>query len=83
MTKETENHVARRTMELKRKNKLVCYPKLSEADFGGCDLNIASRIAADFKFDETKKRKCTTRDYNKKLKACEERQNLKEEAVHA
>nr|DAT08895.1 MAG TPA: hypothetical protein [Bacteriophage sp.] len=32
MTKETENHVARRTMELKRKNKLVCYPKLSEAD---------------------------------------------------
>lgn len=55
MTKETENHVARRTMELKRKNKLICYPKLSEADFGGCDLNIASRIAADFKFDETKK----------------------------
>lgn len=55
MTKETERHVMTRTMELKRKNKLVCYPKLSEADFGGCDLNIASRIAADFKFDETKR----------------------------
>ena len=84
MTKETERHVMTRTMELKRKNKLVCYPKLSEADFGGCDLiNIASRIAADFRFDETKKIECITRDYNKKLKACEERQNLKEEAVHA
>lgn len=77
MTKETENHVARRTMELKRKNKLVCYPKLVESDFGSCGVNIASRIAADLKFDET------TRDYNKKFKACEERQNLKEEAVHA
>lgn len=55
MTKETENHVARRTMELKRKNKLVCYPKLVESDFGGCGVNIASRIATDFKFDETKR----------------------------
>ena len=48
-----------------------------------CVSTRCSRIAADFKFDETKKRECTTRDYNKKLKACEERQNLKEEAVHA
>lgn len=55
MTKETERHVMTRTMELRRKNKLVCYPKLSEADFGGCDLNIANRIAADLKFDETKR----------------------------
>ena len=83
MTKETERHVMRRTMELKRKNKLVCYPKLFEADFGDCDLNIANRIAADLKFDETKKKECTTRDYNKKLRACEERQNLKEETVNA
>ena len=83
MTKETERHVMRRTMELKRKNKLVCYPKLFEADFGGCDLNIANRIAADFKFDETKKKECITRDYNKKLRVCEERQNLKEETVNA
>lgn len=55
MTKETERHVMTRTMELKRKNKLVCYPKLVESDFGGCGVNIASRIAADFKFDETKR----------------------------
>ena len=83
MTKETERHVMTRTLELKRKNKLVCYPKLSEADFGGCDLNIANRIAADFKKKKKKKRECTTRDYNKKLRACEERQNLKEEIVNA
>lgn len=55
MTKETERHVMTRTMELKRKNKLVCYPKLVESDFGGCGVNIASRIATDFKFDETKR----------------------------
>lgn len=83
MIKETENHVARRTMELKRKNKLICYPKLVESDFGGCGVNIASRIVADLKFDETKKRECVIRDYNNKLRACEERQNLKEEAVNA
>lgn len=83
MTKETERHVMTRTMELKRKNKLVCYPKLVESDFGGCGVNIASRIAADFKFDETKKRECTTLELEIITKSCEERQNLKEEAVHA
>ena len=44
MTKETQNHVMTRTMELKARNKLICSPLLlkSAADFGGTDLNICS-----------------------------------------
>ena len=45
MTKETQNHVMTRTMELKAHNKLICSPLLlkSGADFGGTDLNIVCK----------------------------------------
>ena len=64
MTKETMNHVMTRTMELKRRNKRICSPLLlkSGSDFGGTDLNIASRIFTDLKFDNNRKRECITRD---------------------
>lgn len=64
MTKETMNHVMTRTMELKRRNKIICSPLLlkSGSDFGGTDLNIASRIFTDLKFDNNRKRECITRD---------------------
>lgn len=49
MTKETQNHVMTRTMELKTRNKLICSPLLlkSGADFGGTDLDITERIFTD------------------------------------
>lgn len=78
MTKETERHVETRTMELKAKNRAICYPSLFESDFGGCGLNIASRVAADWKFDETRKREADFRDYKKKLENCEKRQKERE-----
>ena len=64
MTKETAQHVMTRTMELKRRNKLIVSPLLlkSGADFGGTDLNIVSRIFTDLKFDNNKKRECIIRD---------------------
>lgn len=64
MTKETQNHVMTRTMELKTRNKLICSPLLlkSGADFGGTDLDIAERIFADIKFDNDRKRECIIRD---------------------
>ena len=64
MTKETENHVMTRTMELKRRNRIICPPLLfkSGSDFGGTDLNIASRIFTDLKFDNDRKRECIIRD---------------------
>lgn len=64
MTKETMNHIMTRTMELKRRNKIICSPLLlkSGSDFGGTDLNIASRIFTDLKFDNNRKRECITRD---------------------
>ena len=62
MTKETQNHVMTRTMEFKRKVNLVCYPKLSIADFGGTNLSLADRLASDWKFDQDRKRECITRD---------------------
>lgn len=78
MTKETENHVITRTMELKGRNKIICYPKLCEADFDGCNVGVANRIISDLKFDADKIRECDTRDYKKKLKDSEERQKEKE-----
>lgn len=64
MTKETAQHVMTRTMELKRRNKLIVSPLLlkSGADFGGTDLNIVSRIFTDLKFDNNRKRECIIRD---------------------
>lgn len=58
------NHIMTRTMELKRRNKIICSPLLlkSGSDFGGTDLNIASRIFTDLKFDNNRKRECITRD---------------------
>ena len=46
MTKETQNHVMTRTMELKTRNKLICSPLLlkSGADFGGTDLDIVEEF---------------------------------------
>ena len=65
MTKETQNHVMTRTMELRRKVNLVCYPKLCEADFGGTNLSLAERLASEWKFDQDRKRDCNVRDLNK------------------
>lgn len=65
MTKETQNHVMTRTMELRKKVNLVCYPKLSEADFGETNLNLAERLISDWKFDQNRKRDCNIRDLNK------------------
>lgn len=64
MTKETAQHVMTRTMELKRRNKIIVSPLLlkSGADFGGTDLNIASRIFTDLKFDNDKMKECIIRD---------------------
>lgn len=64
MTKETENHVMTRTMELKARNNLICSPLLlkSGADFGGTDLDIVARIFTDLKFDNDRKRECIIRD---------------------
>lgn len=65
MTKETQNHVMTRTMELRKKVNLVCYPKLCEADFGETNLNLAERLISDWKFDQNRKRDCNIRDLNK------------------
>jgi hypothetical protein len=65
MTKETQNHVMTRTMELRRRVNLVCYPKLCEADFGETNLNLAERLASDWKFDQDRKIDCNIRDLNK------------------
>lgn len=65
MTKETQNHVMTRTMELRKKVNLVCYPKLFEADFGETNLNLAERLISDWKFDQNRKRDCNIRDLNK------------------
>ena len=62
MTKETQNYVMTRTMELKRKVNLVCYPKLRMEDFGETNLGLADRLASDWKFDQDRKRECITRD---------------------
>ena len=64
MTKETVQHVMTRTMELKRRNKIIVSPLLfkSGADFGGTDLNIASRIFTDLKFDNDRMKECIIRD---------------------
>ena len=65
MTKETQNHVMTRTMELRRRVDLVCYPKLCETDFGETNLNLAERLTSDCKFDQDRKRDCNIRDLNK------------------
>ena len=78
---ETANHVMNRTMELKKRNKVVCYPSLSDADFGGTNLNLVEKFFRDIKFDEAKKKECNTRDYNEKLKRCETK--TKEELANA
>lgn len=67
MTKETQNHVMTRTMELKARNKLICSSLLlkSAADFGGTDLNIVGRIFADIKFDHARQKECDVRDLKK------------------
>lgn len=65
MTKETQNHVMTRTMEFKRKVNLVCYPKLSIADFGGTNLSLSERIVSDWKFDQDRKKECNVRDTRK------------------
>lgn len=62
MTKETQNHVMTRTMEFKRKVNLVCYPKLSIADFGGTNLSLADRLVSDWKFDRAMQKECDVRD---------------------
>lgn len=62
MTKETQNHVMTRTMEFKRKVNLVCYPKLSIADFGGTNLSLADRLVSDLKFDRNMQKECDVRD---------------------
>lgn len=62
MTKETQNHVLTRTIELKRKANLVCYPKLCEADFGGTNLSLADRLVSDWKFDSDMQKECDVRD---------------------
>lgn len=62
MTKETQNHVMTRTMEFKRKVNLVCYPKLSIADFGGTNLSLADRLVSDLKFDRAMQKECDVRD---------------------
>lgn len=62
MTKETQNHVMTRTMEFKRKVNLVCYPKLSIADFGGTNLSLADRLVSDLKFDRDMQKECDVRD---------------------
>lgn len=61
MIKKTRDYVMNRTMELKKKNKLVCYPKLSESDFSGYALNVG-RIFSDLKFDIVRKSECDNRD---------------------
>lgn len=65
MTKETERHIMSRTMELKKKVNLVCYPKLSIADFGGTNLSLADRLVSDLKFDQDRKKECNVRDTRK------------------
>ena len=64
MTRETVQHVMTRTMELKRRNKIIVSPLLlkSGADFGGTDLNIASRIFTDLNFDNDRMKECIIRD---------------------
>lgn len=62
MTKETQNHVMTRTMEFKRKVNLICYPKLSIADFGGTNLSLADRLVSDLKFDRDMQKECDVRD---------------------
>ena len=62
MTKETQNHVMTRTMEFKRKVNLICYPKLSIADFGGTNLSLADRLVSDLKFDHYMQKECDVRD---------------------
>lgn len=62
MTKETQNHVMTRTMEFKRKVNLVCYPKLSIADFGGTNLSLTDRLVSDLKFDRARQKECDVRD---------------------
>lgn len=62
MTKETERHIMSRTMELKKKVNLVCYPKLSIADFGGTNLSLADRLVSDLKFDRAMQKECDVRD---------------------
>ena len=65
MTKETQNHVLTRTIELKRNANLVCYPKLCEADFGGTNLSLSDRLIHDWKFDQDRKKECDVRDARK------------------
>lgn len=67
MTKETQNHVMTRTMELKARNKLICSPLLlkSAADFGGTDLDIVRRIFTDLNFDRDRQKECDIRDTKK------------------
>ena len=67
MTKETQNHVMTRTMELKTRNKLICSPLLlkSGADFGGTDLDIVARIFTDIKFDRDRQKESDVRDTKK------------------
>jgi hypothetical protein len=65
MTKETERHIMSRTMELKKKVNLICYPKLSPADFGGTNLSLSERIVSDWKFDQDRKKECNARDTRK------------------
>lgn len=67
MTKETERHVMTRTMELKKQNKLVCYPKLSQADFYGSANHISS-IFLDLKFDQERIKECNCRDLKEENK---------------
>lgn len=62
MTKKTERHIMSRTMELKKKVNLVCYPKLSIADFGGTNLSLADRLVSDLKFDRAMQKECDVRD---------------------
>ena len=67
MTKETQNHVMTRTMELKARNRLICSPLLlkSGVDFGGTDLEIVGRIFTDLKFDRAMQKECDVRDLKK------------------
>lgn len=65
MTNETNKKYAmNRTMELKKRNKLICYPKLSSIDFYVVNLPISSKIADDLKYDSNRKKECNFRDNN-------------------